>query len=49
MEPTVGIWREVVDRLTPVAQLARQALLDVPQTRETHAGAHANIAALRQI
>jgi endonuclease/exonuclease/phosphatase family metal-dependent hydrolase len=49
MEPTVGIWREVVDRLTPVPQSTRQGLLDLPQTREAHAEAHANIGAFRQI
>jgi endonuclease/exonuclease/phosphatase family metal-dependent hydrolase len=49
MEPTVGVWSKAVDRLTPVPQSARQGFVDVPQTREAHAGAHADIAALRQI
>jgi endonuclease/exonuclease/phosphatase family metal-dependent hydrolase len=49
MEPAVGIWREIVGRLTPVPQSARQDFLGLPPTREAHAGAHANIAAFRQI
>ena len=48
MEPTVGIWREVVDRLTPVPQSVRDEFLALRPTREAHAAAHAAIAALRQ-
>ncbi len=49
MEAAVGVWREVVDRLTPVPQSMRDGFLALPPTREAHAGAHADIAALRQI
>jgi endonuclease/exonuclease/phosphatase family metal-dependent hydrolase len=49
MEPTVGIWREVVDRLTPVPKSVRDEFLALRPTREAHAAAHAAIAALRQV
>jgi endonuclease/exonuclease/phosphatase family metal-dependent hydrolase len=49
MEPVVAVRREVVDRLTPVPQSMRQRILALPPTREAHAGAHADVAALRQI
>ncbi len=49
MESVVGVWREVVDRLTPVPQSMRHGFLALPPTREAHAGAHADVAALRQI
>jgi endonuclease/exonuclease/phosphatase family metal-dependent hydrolase len=45
----VGVWREVVDRLTPVPAAVRQQYLTLPATQEAHAGAHAEVAALHQI
>jgi endonuclease/exonuclease/phosphatase family metal-dependent hydrolase len=49
MEPVVGVWRKVVDRLKPVPQSVRHGFLDLPPTREAHAAAHADIAALHEI
>jgi endonuclease/exonuclease/phosphatase family metal-dependent hydrolase len=49
MEQTIGVWCEVVDRLTPVPQSMRLGFLDLPPTREAHAAAYADVAALRQI
>jgi endonuclease/exonuclease/phosphatase family metal-dependent hydrolase len=49
MEPAVGVWREVVDRLTPVPQSMRQGFLNLLPTREAHAAACAEVEALRQI
>jgi endonuclease/exonuclease/phosphatase family metal-dependent hydrolase len=49
MSGAVGVWREVVDRLTPVPAAVRQQYLTLPATREAHAGAHAQVAALHQI
>jgi endonuclease/exonuclease/phosphatase family metal-dependent hydrolase len=49
MESTVGVWREVVDRLTPVPQSMRDSFLALPPTREAHTAAHADVAAFRQI
>ncbi len=45
----VGVWRDVVERLTPVPLAERQGFLTLPPTREAHAGAHASVAAFRQI
>ena len=45
----VGVWREVVDRLTPVPLAERQRFLDLPPTREAHEAAHASVAAFHQI
>jgi endonuclease/exonuclease/phosphatase family metal-dependent hydrolase len=49
MEPVVDVWREVVDRLTPVPQSMRDGFLALPPTREAHTAAHADVAAFRQI
>src|ERR1700756_3837959 len=49
MEPAVGVWREVVDRLGPGPQSMGGGFLALPPTREAHTAAHAAIAALRQI
>jgi endonuclease/exonuclease/phosphatase family metal-dependent hydrolase len=49
MEQTIGVWCEVVDRLTPVPQSMRLGFLDLPPTLEAHAAAYADVAALRQI
>ena len=49
MNPVVGVWREAVDRLTPAAQTQRTGFLDLPPTREAHAGAHAQVPAFHQI
>jgi endonuclease/exonuclease/phosphatase family metal-dependent hydrolase len=48
MEP-VGVWQEIVDRLTPVPQSVRQGFVDLPQTRESHVAAFADVAAFRQV
>jgi endonuclease/exonuclease/phosphatase family metal-dependent hydrolase len=45
----VGVWHNVVARLTPVLQAERQGFLALPPTREAHAGAHASVAAFREI
>ena len=45
----VGVWREVVERLTPVPLAERQRFLDLPPTREAHEAAHASVAAFHQI
>ena len=45
----VGVWRDVVERLTPVPPEQRRGFLSLPPTREAHAGAHASIAAFHQI
>ena len=49
MSSVVGVWRDVVDRLTPVPATIRQRYLTLPATREGHASAHAEVAALHQI
>jgi endonuclease/exonuclease/phosphatase family metal-dependent hydrolase len=49
MEQAVGVWREVVDRLTPVPLPVRERFLGLPQARESHAAAFADVAAFRQI
>jgi endonuclease/exonuclease/phosphatase family metal-dependent hydrolase len=49
MGPVVGVWREVVDRLTPAPQSVRDGFLASPPTREAHTAAHADVAAFRQI
>lgn len=43
----VGVWREVVPRLSPVPQ--RRGFLGLPPTREAHARAHDSIAAFHQV
>jgi endonuclease/exonuclease/phosphatase family metal-dependent hydrolase len=45
----VGVWRDAVERLTPVPASERQRYLALPPTREAHAGAHVDIAAMHQI
>ena len=45
----VGVWREVVERLTPVPLAERQRFLDLPPTREAHEAAHASVTAFHQI
>lgn len=45
----VGVWHDVVERLTPVPLAERQGFLTLPPTREAHADAHASVAALHQI
>ena len=45
----VGVWRNVVERLTPVPLAERQGFLTLPPTREAHAAAHASVAAFHQI
>jgi endonuclease/exonuclease/phosphatase family metal-dependent hydrolase len=45
----VGVWRDVVGRLTPVPATVRQHYLALPPTREAHTGAHKQVAALHQI
>jgi endonuclease/exonuclease/phosphatase family metal-dependent hydrolase len=45
----VGVWRDVVERLTPVPLAERQRFLTLPPTREGHATAFASVAAFRQI
>ncbi len=45
----VGVWRDVVDRLTPVPATVRQQYLTLPPTRDAHASAHAEVEALHQI
>ena len=45
----VGVWRDVVERLTPVPLAERQGFLTLPPTREAHAAAHASVAAFHQI
>ena len=49
MSPLIGVWHETVDRLTPVQQAERAGFLDLPPTRDAHAGAHAQVRAFRQI
>jgi endonuclease/exonuclease/phosphatase family metal-dependent hydrolase len=49
MQPLVGVWRDTVDRLTPVPATERAGFLDLPATREAHADAHASVAAFHQI
>jgi endonuclease/exonuclease/phosphatase family metal-dependent hydrolase len=49
MKPVVGVWREVVERLTPVPLADRKRFLDFPPTREAHADAHTQVAAFYQI
>ena len=49
MSSVVGVWRDVVDRLTPVPATAREQYLTLPTTQEAHASAHAEVAALHQI
>jgi len=45
----VGVWREVVERLTPVPASVRRQYLALPPTCEAHASAHAEVAAMHQI
>jgi endonuclease/exonuclease/phosphatase family metal-dependent hydrolase len=45
----LGVWHDVVERLTPVPRAVRQGFLKLPATREAHAGAHASVAAFHQI
>ena len=45
----VGVWRDVVERLTPVPLAERQGFLTLPPTREAHAAAYASVAAFLQI
>ena len=45
----VGVWRDVVERLTPVPLAERKGFLTLPPTREAHAAAYASVAAFRQI
>jgi len=49
MKPVVGVWREVVERLTPVPLADRKRFLDFPPTREAHADAHSQVGAFYQI
>jgi endonuclease/exonuclease/phosphatase family metal-dependent hydrolase len=49
MQPVVGVWRETVDRLSPVPPSERADFLDLPATREAHVDAHARVAAFHQI
>jgi endonuclease/exonuclease/phosphatase family metal-dependent hydrolase len=49
MEQVVGVWREAVERLTPVPLAQRLGFLALPPTREAHTAAHAAVAAFRQI
>jgi endonuclease/exonuclease/phosphatase family metal-dependent hydrolase len=44
-----GVWRDVVERLTPVPFAERQRFLDLPPTREAHEAAHVSVAAFHQI
>jgi endonuclease/exonuclease/phosphatase family metal-dependent hydrolase len=45
----LGVWHDVVERLTPVPPAVRQGFLELPATRDAHAGAHASVAAFHQI
>jgi len=45
----VGVWREAVDRLTPVPMEARRGFLTLPPTREAHIEAHASVVAFHQV
>ncbi len=49
MDQVVGVWREAVERLTPVPLGERQGFLALPPMREAHAEAHASVAAFHQI
>jgi hypothetical protein len=49
MEQVVGVWRDAVERLTPVPLAQRLGFLTLPPTRAAHDAAHASVAALRQI
>jgi endonuclease/exonuclease/phosphatase family metal-dependent hydrolase len=49
MPPVVGVWRDAVDRLTPVPASVRAGFLDLPATRDAHAGAHARVAAFHEV
>jgi endonuclease/exonuclease/phosphatase family metal-dependent hydrolase len=49
VEPVVGIWGAVVDRLTPEPLPTRQDFLALPPTREAHAEAHSRVSAFHQI
>jgi hypothetical protein len=44
-----GVWRDAVERLTPVPAATRQRHLALPPTREAHDSAHAEVAAMHQI
>jgi endonuclease/exonuclease/phosphatase family metal-dependent hydrolase len=45
----VGVWRDVVERLTPVPLAQRQGFLTLPPGRAAHAAAHDLVAAFHQI
>ena len=49
MQPVIGVWRDEVERLTPVPPSVREGFLTLPPTREAHAEAHAGIPAFQQI
>jgi endonuclease/exonuclease/phosphatase family metal-dependent hydrolase len=49
MQSVVGVWHEIVDRLTPVPLSVRQGFLALPLTCEAHSAAHADVAAFHQI
>lgn len=49
MEPLVGVWDDVVDRLTPVPLPQREGYLALPPTRAAHADAYSAVAAFREI
>jgi endonuclease/exonuclease/phosphatase family metal-dependent hydrolase len=49
MNPVVGVWHDVVDRLTPVPLAQREAFLELPPTRQAHTGAHAQVAAFHEV
>ncbi len=49
MEPLSGIWRKVVERLTPVPLSDRERFLNLPPIGESHAEAYAAVAAFREI
>lgn len=49
MQPVVGIWDNVVPRLTPVPLASRRGFLDLPPTRNAHAEALASVPAFHQI
>ena len=48
-EMVVGVWRDVVERLTPVPPAERQRFLDSAPDAGGTCGAHASVAALHQI